>query len=129
MEFNHCIKFLFETVDRKKYATDSKLSNEDFQLLKPYADSAMPLRCNATISAPHMHVTCLNALKDSISLENSKADEISCLDIGSGSGFISAALCHLLEYHGKKGRILAIDHISDLVELGRENVERDESSK
>ncbi|KAF0976700.1 hypothetical protein FDP41_003995 [Naegleria fowleri] len=126
---------IFRTTDRGKYAIDFELEKKDFELVRPYADAAMPLRCNATISAPHIHVTCLNAVLDVF--ENVRKDRsssyrsISCLDIGSGSGFVSTALCHLSEYFDltEGSKILAIDHMQELVNLGQENVEKDERSR
>ena len=45
------------------------------------------------------------------------------LDVGSGSGFLSAAMAELV---GPTGSVVGIDHIPDLVEWSRENVRRDQ---
>jgi protein-L-isoaspartate(D-aspartate) O-methyltransferase len=42
------------------------------------------------------------------------------LDIGSGSGWTTALLAHLV---GPKGRVYAVERIPELVEFGRNNVE------
>ncbi|KAG2388551.1 hypothetical protein C9374_000715 [Naegleria lovaniensis] len=129
---------IFTQTDRGKYAVDVELENsKDLEVVRPYADAAMPLRCNATISAPHIHVTCLNAFIDVFEQASqnkhdpsalSTTSNFSCLDVGSGSGFVSAALCHLSEYFDLNAKILAIDHIQELVDLGFNNVQHDENS-
>lgn len=43
------------------------------------------------------------------------------LDIGSGSGWTTALLAHIA---GKKGKVYAVEVVPDLVEFGRNNVER-----
>lgn len=45
---------------------------------QPYVDSPMPIGYNATISAPHMHATCLQLL------EKNLQPGMRALDIGSG---------------------------------------------
>lgn len=44
----------------------------------PYLDSPMPIGYNATISAPHMHATCLQLLEDNLQ------PGMHALDVGSG---------------------------------------------
>lgn len=46
--------------------------------LQPYVDSPMPIGYNATISAPHMHATCLQLL------EKNLQPGMRVLDVGSG---------------------------------------------
>lgn len=43
------------------------------------------------------------------------------LDVGSGSGWTTALLAHLA---GKKGKIIAVERISELVKTGRDNCRR-----
>lgn len=43
------------------------------------------------------------------------------LDVGSGSGWTTALLAHLV---GAKGRVYAVERVPELVEFGQENVER-----
>lgn len=45
----------------------------------PYLDSPMPIGYNATISAPHMHATCLQLLEENLQ------PGMRALDIGSGT--------------------------------------------
>lgn len=44
-----------------------------------YADTPVPIGYNATISAPHMHATCLQLLEDKLK------PGMRALDVGSGS--------------------------------------------
>lgn len=44
-----------------------------------YADTPLPIGYNATISAPHMHATCLQLLEDKLQ------PGMRALDVGSGS--------------------------------------------
>lgn len=44
-----------------------------------YVDTPMPIGYNATISAPHMHATCLQLLEDKLQ------PGMRALDVGSGS--------------------------------------------
>ena len=123
-----CIKYVFNETDRAKYCFSELKDKSDEQYIKPYDDCALPISCNATISAPHMHATCLNALIDVFHDKSKNGQSINCLDVGSGSGFISAALGHLSEYYKLDGNILAIDHMQELAELGRNNVANDDNS-
>ena len=50
---------VMEKVDRALFVPDGNA---------PYYDSPMPIGYNATISAPHMHATCLQLLEDNLQL-------------------------------------------------------------
>lgn len=43
------------------------------------------------------------------------------LDVGSGSGWTTALLAHII---GPKGRVYAVERVPELVDFGRDNVER-----
>jgi protein-L-isoaspartate(D-aspartate) O-methyltransferase len=43
------------------------------------------------------------------------------LDVGSGSGYVTACLAHMV---GPRGRVYAIDHIPELVRASLDNIER-----
>jgi protein-L-isoaspartate(D-aspartate) O-methyltransferase len=64
---------VMETVDRALFVTEGT----------PYIDSPMPIGFNATISAPHMHATCLELLKDHLQ------QGMQALDVGSGPSDIT----------------------------------------
>ncbi|XP_026387164.1 protein-L-isoaspartate O-methyltransferase 1-like [Papaver somniferum] len=84
-----------------------------------YADSPMPIGFNATISAPHMHATCLELLTDNL-LPGMRA-----LDIGSGSGYLVACFASMV---GPQGRAVGIEHIPELVSASIENIQKSAAS-
>ncbi|KAL9653283.1 hypothetical protein ABK040_010990 [Willaertia magna] len=127
------IENTFLTVDRKYYTYSTLQNEKDLEYLKnPYLDSAFPITCNATISSPHIHATCLEILSEifeKFNNNNNSNNTINCLDIGSGSGFISSCLAHMSQLCNLKSKILAIEHLDELVKLGIENCLKDEKSK
>ena len=74
-------------------------------------NEALPIGYGQTISQPLVVAFMLEQL------EPKEGDKI--LDIGSGSGWTSALLGEIV---GKKGRVIAIDVIPELVEFGKNNV-------
>jgi len=82
----------------------------------PYTDSPQGIGYAVTISAPHMHAHALELLANHLK-EGSKV-----LDVGSGSGYLTACMAYLV---GKTGEAVGIDHIDELVEDSRENIRRD----
>lgn len=119
----------------------------------PYVDSPMPIGYNATISAPHMHATCLELLKDNLQ------PGMRALDVGSGALLKLCSLVslfrrvnnnwHLSLAHsnvfsllvtlftgtgyltacfammvGPQGRVVGIEHIPELVAASIENIKR-----
>ena len=60
---------VMETIDRALFVPDGNA---------PYYDSPMPIGYNATISAPHMHATCLQLLEENLQ------PGMHALDVGSG---------------------------------------------
>lgn len=81
-----------------------------------YADSPQSIGFAVTISAPHMHAHALELLSDHL-LEGSKA-----LDVGSGSGYLTACMAMMV---GETGKAVGIDHIPELVEESRGNINKD----
>ncbi|KAK3439834.1 hypothetical protein EUGRSUZ_B00176 [Eucalyptus grandis] len=80
-----------------------------------YVDSPMPIGHNATISAPHMHATCLELL------EKKLQPGMHALDIGSGTGYLTACFAMMV---GLQGRAVGVEHISELVADSVKNVQR-----
>ena len=74
-------------------------------------NEALPIGYGQTISQPLVVAFMLEQL------EPKEGDKI--LDIGSGSGWTSALLGEIV---GKKGKVIAIDVIPELVEFGKNNV-------
>ncbi len=47
------------------------------------------------------------------------------MDVGSGSGYTCAIFHHLVNSGSSKGKVVGIDHISELVDWSVENLKRD----
>ncbi|TMS12404.1 Protein-L-isoaspartate(D-aspartate) O-methyltransferase [Larimichthys crocea] len=90
-----------------------------FSRCNPYMDSPQSIGYQATISAPHMHAYALELLHDQL-YEGAKA-----LDVGSGSGILSACFARMV---GPKGKVIGIDHIKELVDDSITNVKKDDPS-
>lgn len=85
----------------------------------PYLDTPMAIGYNATISAPHMHATCLELLKEHLQ------PGMRALDIGSGTGYLTACFAMMV---GPQGRAVGVDHIPELVTVSIENVKKSEAA-
>jgi len=92
-------------VDRGNYIKDNA-----------YMDSPQTLGFNITISAPHMHAHALELLKEHL------RPGMRALDVGSGSGYLTACMALMV---GDQGMAVGIDHIPDLVEVSRANLQKD----
>ncbi|XP_059505309.1 protein-L-isoaspartate(D-aspartate) O-methyltransferase-like isoform X2 [Stegostoma tigrinum] len=85
----------------------------------PYADSPQSIGYQATISAPHMHAHALECLNSHL-YEGARA-----LDVGSGSGYLTACMAKMV---GATGTVVGIDHIQELVEQSIRNVQSDNAT-
>lgn len=97
---------VMESVDRALFVPDGK---------PPYDDSPMQIGYNATISAPHMHAACLQLLE-----ENLKPG-MHALDIGSGTGYLTACFALMV---GPEGRAVGVEHIPELATSSIENIQK-----
>ena len=70
---------------------------------------------NATISASHVHRFCLTQAKSKL-VENAKV-----LDIGAGSGFLTACMAYMV---GSQGHVVAIENVPELTQICKENLIR-----
>ncbi|KAL2045781.1 hypothetical protein N7G274_002212 [Stereocaulon virgatum] len=86
----------------------------------PYTDSPQTIGYAATISAPHMHASAAESLLPYLH------PTARILDIGSGSGYLTAVLAALV---GPHGRVIGIDHIPGLVDLAAKNVCKSEQGR
>ncbi|CAG8538175.1 10493_t:CDS:10 [Ambispora leptoticha] len=82
----------------------------------PYQDSPQQIGYGATISAPHMHGYALE------SLEKFLQPGAKVLDVGSGSGYLTACMAEMV---GPEGTAIGIEHIPELVNLAEKNVRKD----
>jgi len=94
----------FRAVDRK-YFVPASWKNET------YIDNALPIGNGQTISQPSTVAFMLEKLAPKA------GDKV--LDIGSGSGWTTALLCHIV---GEEGSVIGLERVSDLVEQGQENL-------
>jgi protein-L-isoaspartate(D-aspartate) O-methyltransferase len=62
------------------------------------------------------HACALSILSDQL-FDGAKA-----LDVGSGSGYLSACMAHMV---GSCGRVTGIEHIPELIEISTRNVRED----
>jgi protein-L-isoaspartate(D-aspartate) O-methyltransferase len=96
-------------VDRAHYAPAS-----------PYEDSPQPIGHRATISAPHMHANACESLLTHLQ------PGAKVLDVGSGSGYLTAVLANLV---GPSGSVVGIDHIQPLVDMANTNMAKSQEGK
>jgi len=107
---NDAVYEAMKSTDRKLYVSDA-----------PYDDCPQRIGYNATISAPHMHAWALEVLHDNLI----KGDNVTALDVGSGSGYLTACFARMI---GEQGRAFGIDHIPELVNKSVGNIKHDDPS-
>lgn len=83
-----------------------------------YMDAPQSIGYDVTISAPHMHAFALELLADKL-IAGAKV-----LDVGSGSGYLTACFARMIEH----GQVIGVEHQPSLAQLGRENIRRDDAS-
>lgn len=103
---NQAIRDAFEAVDRRDFV------QEDYKV-EAYEDYPLPTIDGQTISQPTTVAFMLELL------DAKKGD--SALDIGSGSGWTTALLGHMV---GKEGRVIGLDIKQSLVDLGKKNIKK-----
>uniref|UniRef100_A0A803KQC5 Protein-L-isoaspartate O-methyltransferase n=2 Tax=Chenopodium quinoa TaxID=63459 RepID=A0A803KQC5_CHEQI len=101
---------VMETIDRGLFVPDGTPA---------YADSPMPIGHNATISAPHMHAMCLELLKENLQ------PGMHALDVGSGTGYLTACFAVMVR---SEGRAVGIEHIPELVNWSIENIKKSKAA-
>ncbi len=101
------VRECMERVDRRNFCKAP---------LDAYVDSPQQIGWGITISAPHMHARALEELSDKLQ-PGARA-----LDVGSGSGYLTAAMAEMVS---PGGVCVGIDHIPELVEWSRSNLQRD----
>lgn len=94
----------FIAVDRKYFVPDTIIEHT-------YVDTPLSIGNNQTISQPSTVAFMLEHLA------TQEGDTV--LDIGSGSGWTTALLCHIV---GKQGSVIGLERVDDLVEQGNKNL-------
>ncbi|PIA51534.1 hypothetical protein AQUCO_01100413v1 [Aquilegia coerulea] len=97
---------IMETIDRGSFVADGTPA---------YIDSPMQIGYNATISAPHMHAMCLELLEENLQ------PGMRALDVGSGTGYLTACFALMV---GPQGRTVGVEHIPELVTSSIENIKK-----
>ena len=112
-------------------------------VVNPYQDSPQPIGYNVTISAPHMHAMMAELIYSTIAPRISKittgetvvddaagGEGLSILDVGSGSGYLTAIMAHMLITTSSsspsspsapvvRGRVYGVEHVPELVSFSR----------
>lgn len=96
---------VMKRVDRAKYVPEG---------LSPYSDCPQPIGDGQTISAPHMHGQALELLEPFL------RPGAHALDVGCGSGYLSACMGRMV---APGGAVKAIENRETLVDLSRFNIE------
>lgn len=99
------VEAAMKSVDRKNYSP-----------YNPFQDSPQSIGYGATISAPHMHAHALELLKDHLK------EGATALDVGSGTGYLTACMAHMI---GESGCAVGIEHIKELNDQAIKNVNKD----
>ncbi|XP_059657219.1 protein-L-isoaspartate O-methyltransferase 1-like isoform X2 [Cornus florida] len=97
---------IMNTIDRALFVPDGT---------QAYVDTPMQIGYNATISAPHMHATCLQLLEENLQ------PGMHALDVGSGTGYLTACFALMV---GPQGRAVGVEHIPELVTSSIENIQK-----
>lgn len=98
------VQAAMNAVDRKYYSP-----------YNPYTDSPQSIGYSVTISAPHMHAAALELLSEQL------YEGASCLDVGCGSGYLTACMARMV---GETGCAVGIEHIPQLTELSEKNIKK-----
>lgn len=100
-----------------------------------YEDSPQSIGHAATISAPHMHASATESLLPFLH------PGARVLDIGSGSGYLTAVFAELVfpdpsekrgnagNGKGSRGEVVGLEHIKELCELGKGNMGKSAKGK
>lgn len=100
------IKEAFEAIDRADFV-DGDYTPE------AYEDYMLPIGHEQTITKPTTAAFMLELL------DPQKGERV--LEVGSGSGWITALLAHMV---GEKGHVYATEHIPELVAKGQKNIKK-----
>ncbi|KAJ9506201.1 hypothetical protein QJQ45_014796, partial [Haematococcus lacustris] len=117
-----------------RVSAQAALSPEAREAASGRLDAPQPIGFGVTISAPHMHASCLELLEQQL------RPGARALDVGSGSGYLTAAMAYMTCVaggagqaaqgrdgqlgKGAEGRVVGVEHVPELVQLSRQAVQR-----
>jgi len=106
------VRNAMKRVDRANYVVDKR---------DAYEDAPQRIGHGATISAPHMHAHASEYLLPYLRAGSK------ILDVGSGSGYLTAIFHHLVSPGNERptGKVVGIDHVAELVNWSVENLKKD----
>ncbi|EFN52918.1 hypothetical protein CHLNCDRAFT_56300 [Chlorella variabilis] len=106
------VEAVLRSIDRRHFAEGADWA---------YMDAPQSIGYAATISAPHMHAYALELLLDQL------RPGAKVLDVGSGTGYLTAAFAKLVSRGGAPGKAVGIEHIPELQRQAEQNIGRDEA--
>jgi protein-L-isoaspartate(D-aspartate) O-methyltransferase len=93
---------------------------------RPYDDTPQSIGFGQTISAPHMHAHVLELMVPA--LEKTTSSHLSLLDVGCGSGYLTAAMGRLVDppkpLVGVPGKVYGVDVWPGLIEMSKHNINK-----
>jgi len=111
------VREAMKRVDRAHFTPSAHLA---------YEDSPQAIGHAATISAPHMHASAAESLLPFL------RPGARVLDVGSGSGYLTAVFGELVFGEGEsagEGKVVGLEHIEALRDLGEGNLAKGERGK
>lgn len=109
---SHEVEAVLRSIDRGLFTDEPQFA---------YVDAPQGIGYAATISAPHMHAWALELLLGEL------RPGARVLDVGSGTGYLTAAFAKLVSRGGAEGKAIGIEHIPQLTSKALSNVAKDPS--
>ena len=92
----------------------------------PYQDCPQSIGFNVTISAPHMHAMMAELMYTSIFRQTNPGavakHKIEVLDVGSGSGYLTAVMALMIHNEGVDGDVYGIEHVPELASFAQKSI-------
>ena len=101
------VESALRATDRRAYCPDHLPANYVYQ------DHPLPIGYGETISAPSMHAICLELLRKNLK------PGARVLDVGSGSGYLTAAMALMVQPNGK---VIGVEKHHELTEFSKRNI-------
>lgn len=115
------VKSIMTDTDRSHYMRTGW--NERIDVPNAYVDAPFPIGLGQTISAPHMHAIVLEAMRPQL-----EGISMNVLDVGCGSGYLTACLGRWGRTKQPNGTVFGIDIHTSLVERTRSNIQADDET-